>query len=240
MKKNYSLDGTIVKFESHGKLFNFFIENKLDLIQKHHLSGCLYEKEELALISKHLQPNSVVYDIGANVGNHAIFFATILASKRVICFEANPTTAELLQININLNNLTEVINTEYLGIGLGDSLDVCEITYPQVNNIGAAQLSKNINVSADGNLSAVVMPLDRLNLKELPDFIKIDVEGMEVQVLNGMSNIISMTHPTMFIEVDNKNRDAFNQWIAKYHYVIVDSYKRYPANENFLIKHCAP
>lgn len=237
MKKIYTLDGTIIKFESHGKLFNFFVENKLDLIQKHHLSGCLYEKEELSLMSKYLLPNSVVYDIGANVGNHAIFFATVLASKKVICFEANPITAQLLQININLNSLNGVINTEYLGIGLGDALGLCEITYPQVNNIGASQLSKSVNGITDSDLSTVIMPLDRLNIKDLPNFIKIDVEGMEVQVLNGMSNIIAMTHPTMFIEVDNKNRDAFNEWIAKYHYEIMDSYKRYPSNENFLIKY---
>ncbi len=68
-----------------------------------------------------------------------------------------------------------------------------------------------------------------------PDFIKIDVEGMEMSVLSGLSGTVARCRPTFFVEVDNVNRDAFLQWVETNSYAVRARFRRYRANENFLI-----
>jgi hypothetical protein len=80
-----------------------------------------------------------------------------------------------------------------------------------------------------------VIPLDYLNIGEIPDFVKIDVEGMELSVLKGMQKIIKNFKPRMFIEVDNVNLTEFFEWVRTNNYEIVDEFKRYEANQNFML-----
>jgi hypothetical protein len=68
------------------------------------------------------------------------------------------------------------------------------------------------------------------------DFIKIDVEGMEMQVLGGLAQTLARCRPVIFIEVDEANRAAFLAWVDANRYDIAATFRRYPVNENFLLK----
>ena len=233
-------NGTICEFIAHGKRFNFFVSNPDDLIQKHHIRGKLYETEELEIIKKNIGFNSICYDVGANIGNHAVFMAQVLEARKVYVFEVNPPTCHLLKINVLLNSLSDIIDCSYLGIGAGYKIGSFILKNSQVNNIGATRLEKNkeknqINLKSDDNFEVYVTPLDFLNIQTPPDFVKIDVEGMEIDVLRGMNNLINCFKPKIFIEVDNKNIALFKSWLEQNDYSIIESYKRYEANENFFI-----
>jgi methyltransferase FkbM-like protein len=82
-----------------------------------------------------------------------------------------------------------------------------------------------------------VLPLDSLNIttSERVGFIKLDVEGMELDVLRGAEKFIESYRPTMFVEVDNQNAAGFNDWVASNGYRISERFRRYPQCENFLI-----
>ncbi len=67
------------------------------------------------------------------------------------------------------------------------------------------------------------------------DFIKMDVEGLEISVLNGLDETIKKHSPTMLIEVDDARRTQFDAWCMKAGYEIIAAHRRYRWNENFLV-----
>ena len=163
--------------------------------------------------------------------------AKVLNAEKVYAFEANPSTADILKLNILLNGASQTIDISYVGIGLGDKLGHFQVEYPQINNIGAARLVEAEGREQTDAAKVMVCPLDSLNIGREPQFVKIDVEGMEISVLRGMEGTIRKFRPHMFIEVANTNAGLFDEWVEKNDYVKVDSFRRYLENENFLIKH---
>ena len=60
-----------------------------------------------------------------------------------------------------------------------------------------------------GQAGIKIVTGDKLFANKDFDFIKIDVEGMEIKVLNGMKALISRCRPTLFVEIDNDNAQVF-------------------------------
>jgi FkbM family methyltransferase len=222
-----TISGTIIRTRIEDTPISFFVNNEEDLIQNHHLRGEFYEKEELEIISRYFKSGCFV-DIGANIGNHTIFVAKFLKPTRIVCIEPNPEAINILETNIRLNDLSGIVDQRYLGIGLAAASGTADLHQPQVNNLGAMQL-----LTGNGQIRVAVG--DDLLYTEIPDFIKIDVEGMEMDVLKGLEHTISRRSPAMFIEVDNRNRAEFDAWCASHSYSIAQTYRRYSTNENFLI-----
>lgn len=76
---------------------------------------------------------------------------------------------------------------------------------------------------------------DDLLQRRRVDFIKMDVEGMEIRVLHGLAETIARWRPVMFIEVDQGNTNDFEDWVLRNDYVAVRRFRRYPENENYMI-----
>ena len=68
-----------------------------------------YERDILDEIKKNIPSNSVILDIGANIGNHTVFFCKECNAKKVYAFEPVSITFEILQKNIAINNLETVV-----------------------------------------------------------------------------------------------------------------------------------
>ncbi len=206
----------------------FTITNPRDTIQKHHARGNFYEPEELEIIRRWCPPDSVYCDIGANIGNHAVFALKFLRVKRLIAFEPNPVAIEVLQSNLALNGVTGLCDLRFLGKGLSDhAAEGLSMQVPD-KNLGAGKM-----VADGGQLEVIVgdVALDGAQV----DFMKIDVEGMELAVLSGLSQTIATWKPTIFIEVDRQNYEGFFAWCKANAYEIKERFKRYPVNENFLV-----
>ncbi|TLS71579.1 FkbM family methyltransferase [Aliarcobacter thereius] len=130
-----------------------------------------------------------------------IFIIKVLTRKEILVFEVNPKTIDFLKINIKLNDVLEIVNTNYLGIGLGDSDGEFTINEPS-QKIGGTRLVPKANkeIKTISNKSIVkVNSLDSLNLDIAPNFIKIDVEGMELLVLKGIHKTIHKYKPNIFV-----------------------------------------
>jgi FkbM family methyltransferase len=209
----------------------FTILNPRDVIQRHHLRGEFYEPEELEIIRQHCPPGAVFCDIGANIGNHALFVLKFLRPARVLVFEPNPEAIALLTSNLELNGVIDRCDTSRLGVGLSDveSTGMGLVTHDR--NLGAARM-----VETDGDGGLTVRTGDALLAGIVPTFLKIDVEGMEMQVLAGLAKTITTHRPTIFIEVDRVNDAAFKAWVATSGYAIRATFKRYRTNENFLLR----
>lgn len=215
-------------FRQYGEDFSFYIDNPADLIQSRHAKGRLYEAEELEIIRANAPDDGVFYDIGANVGNHAVFMAKVLRAKRVYPFEANPRAVAILEKNITANGLNSVIDTSFLGFGIGAGHGSMDVHNPQENNLGAARLRPAENGSIE------IRAIDGLGIPEAPDFVKIDVEGMEIDVLRGMASLLARK-PPIFIEVNTANIGAFGAWADEHGYAVRETFVRYKSSVNYMV-----
>lgn len=225
-----SVPGQVVRAVIWGQPVFFTVTNPGDLIQSHHARGEFYEPEELEIIRRWCPPGAVFADIGSNIGNHALFAAKFLLASKVILFEPNPAAIRILLSNLALNGVLDRCDTSHLGIGLSDGRQEGLSIRAQPMNLGGGKL-----VKGDGAGTLEVRPGDDMLLDDAPTFLKIDVEGMETAVLAGLEQTIARHRPTMFIEVDNRNRPAIDEWIAGHRYAVQASFRRYRTNENLLL-----
>jgi len=151
--------------------------------------------------ARFLKPGMVAFDVGANLGYYTLLFANrIGAAGRVIAIEPNPETFELLSETVALNGyggMTSLIcaaasaragESAELFVPLGEPKNA---TIAFSGNNRASELTASVpTVSID----ALAKPLERV------DFVKIDVEGAEPQVLEGMAATIERFKPTILLE----------------------------------------
>ena len=208
-----------VLFRGHTVVFA--VDNPLDAIQSHHVRGQFYEEEELDYLRTIIPPRVNVADAGANVGNHAIFFSQVCRAERVFAFEANPAAIELLKKNVAVNSAA--VDLSQVGVALGgrDGF-VDKLPNMQTNNMGSTSFAPSPSPTA--------YPMTTLDsaLNDRPiDFLKIDVEGMEFEVMAGAMTTIHRHRPILFVEVRRHELARFSKLMAEMNYRIERSFQRY-------------
>lgn len=187
-----SLINEIVELEDA----RFWVPNApRDGVQNTLLSKCMfYEQEILEDLDKYLTQESVVLDIGANIGNHSVYWGKVTNVKKVFSFEPTDVIFKILEKNIEINNLTEKI-TIY-NIGLGNKNTNGKIASFNIGNVGATGIKEDIS----GDIT--IKKLDDIEeiKSERIDFVKIDVEGFEKNILDGAIETITKNRPIVFIE----------------------------------------
>ncbi len=219
----------VVRSRVLGEWVFFAVDNEKDVIQAEHAAGRFYEPEELEILRRHFPLGGRFCDIGANVGNHSVFAAKFLRARRVVLVEPNPLAIPLLTANIMLNGLEDVCDLSRLGVGLSDGAVAQASIRTGRNNLGGARVK-------EGEGEIPIRSGDALLEGEDFDLIKIDVEGMEMKVLAGLDGVLARNPVPIFIEVDQKNYAAFDQWAARWGYEKLEEFQRYPTNRNYLIR----
>ena len=166
---------------------------------------------EVSLYRRLLDPDSVVIEVGANLGLHTVPLAKIAASGQVICFEPQRLIFNVLCGNLALNNL---INVRAYPWAVGEHHDVITVEstdYETPWNYGAFSIAAGL--SGEGRFPGELKsePTEIVNLDDfaptanLPrlDLLKIDTEGFELAVLRGADRLIARTRPTLFVENNN-------------------------------------
>jgi len=225
MRRN---QGCVVESEIEGRQIRFFVANPGDVIQSVHYHGQFYEAEELGLMRKHWRADGTFVDIGANVGNHAVYVSRFLDSPRIVVFEPNPAAITILCLNLMLNGCSNV-DRQYLGIALGASSGRLRPEELDKDNLGSTRFVP------DENGSTPVIAGDDLIFPLVPSFLKIDIEGMEIEVLTGLHRTIEHWRPNIFIEIQSRNSAAFEEWRGRMGYEIVETFQRYDDISNFML-----
>lgn len=223
-----SLPGIVVETRIQDREIRFFVQNEHDHIQSHHLQGIFYEREELAIIARYFVEGGVFVDIGTNVGNHTIFIEKFCNPRQIINFEINPDAIAIFAINRCLNEL-KTCEIGFLGIALAHHEGRVSLVQPEPNNLGCT----GILPDSDGALRS--LPGDELLAMRPVDLIKIDVEGTEMAVLEGLRQTIDRWRPGLFIEVDDANSAIFAAWCEKHAYHRADAFQRYEGKTNFMM-----
>ncbi|UWQ94051.1 FkbM family methyltransferase [Rhodobacteraceae bacterium M385] len=220
----------ITECEIDGKEMWFATNMERDPIQRSHRNKRFFEPEELTLIHSYLPKGGTFLDIGANVGNHSLYAGLFCDAGRIIPFEPNPLAYRLLVLNLVMNGLNDRTTFDYVGFGASDVDGEGFSMTERRKNLGAARM-----VPGEGEI-ATLRPDDFLT-DETPDFIKIDVEGMEMSVLRGLQKTIRRTRPVLLVEVDRNNIHDFADWRLANGFALPASIKHYKDNRNFL---CVP
>lgn len=161
-----------------------------------------YCQTEVDLIIQHTNANSFVLDIGANIGTHCIPVSKHV--KRVIAFEPDEHNFDLLVKNCAETGCKN-ITTNRMALGHDTYYGSTSFDY------GKTKMSSGTDV--------IVTALD--NIKGFPsvDFIKIDVEGMEPEVLEGAGGTISYYKPHLLIEMQERsNYQTVFDFLSKHQY----------------------
>jgi len=200
-------------FPWEGKTVRFALGNPMDLIHRYFMASQFFETEELAYLRQIVPEHSTILEVGANVGNHVVYYGLFMNPEKIIPIEPNPAAIALLKKNIELNHIVTV-DESLLGFGIGDTCGHFDLSIEDSANMGTARLI----ASETGRVE--VFPIDA-KYRDKVDFIKIDVEGMEMEALRGAKQLIDTFRPIIYIEIMNANLDAFQRWTEENKYKIV-------------------
>ena len=164
----------------------------------------LFTSMKLGYVRKLIKPNSVVLDIGAHTGNMSVAYS--MFADKVISFEPNPATFEILEKNSQLNK-----NIVPYNFGCSDEEGTIEFHYsdPGFNNGGYATRTE-VGIGVTGHKVPIEVYCVNVEsfLKQVHtddynniSFIKIDCEGHDKEILLTLKNIIEKNKPTIQTEI---------------------------------------
>jgi len=195
--RDYTFEVPFFGFKYKGNL-NSYVDRRVFFWGAH-------EQEVMLFMGSLITPGSVVLDIGANVGNHSLYFAS--KGAVVYSFEPNPEVADLIQEKIDLNKIENIFLQR---IGLSNQNQELEFYAPTGDNkgigsfipdfintnktIGKIQVKRGDEFVSENKLSKV-------------DFIKIDAEGSEYQILEGLHETLVRYKPRIVIEYLKRDKD---------------------------------
>lgn len=160
-----------------------------------------FEPSMVKLYTAVASDSDVILDVGANIGCTALLFATL--AKRVYAFEPAHATFQFLEKNVTRSGLPNIFPQNF---GLGAEPGEYPLTFAPVNRSGA-YISNHVRASVGHKTERVtIRTLDEVVQSfdiEPVDFIKIDVEGFEGQVLGGARQTLATYRPVVVLELNH-------------------------------------
>lgn len=183
-----------------------------------------YEITMLKKIQSLCTKNSTIVDVGANIGNHSVYFGKIIGCD-VISIEPNIDSYKILEENVKLNEIEGNVEIHKYAAGAEDGTGT--IKNDSNNNLGMAKVIKN--QFAEMHESVKIKPLDDIIGDRRVNLIKIDVEGFETDVLLGAQNIIKRDRPEIFAEAATEELFREIQSIlSKHKYLAIGKFNATP------------
>jgi FkbM family methyltransferase len=232
---------TIIVRTAYGQM----IVNRHDITETNFLfkKGFSLVHSEIVFLTNVLRlcgNNLTVVDVGANVGTHALAFARVAGPQGTVhAFEPQRIIFNMLCGSVALNSIT---NLYCYNMAVGDrqeSIEIPQFDYTQPLNFGSIEfgptqcevLSQPRRHDPNRVEFVPLTTLDHFAFKRV-DLMKIDAEGMELQVLDGAAETIRRCQPVLYVEFVKVDADALRQRI-----VASGDYSVYKNKSNYL---CVP
>lgn len=200
------------------------------------LTRTFYEIDLLRYIrfvtTNHHRSGTVSIDVGANIGNHTVYFGAFI-SRTVIAIEPNARTIPTLQRNLARNRGDWIICKCAVGATVGPG----RIALPcgADNNVGMATIERISDAGVHGAVPIKTLDdiidvhlngghaLSRINV------VKIDVEGMELEAVKGAKNMLTTFRPHLFIEAATPSAfDELEAYLSPFGYRAVSRWAATP------------
>jgi FkbM family methyltransferase len=168
-----------------------------------------FEETEISFLNKFVKKGDCFFDIGANIGLFSLHASKIIGDKgNIIAFEPTPETFSRLQENIKINSF---FNVKTENIGLSDTSGTIKF---HTSNDGYDAWNSFATLTDIGKCSEIDVSTNTLdnyiktnNIKKI-DLIKLDVEGWELNVLKGATELLSSSDSPVFL-VEFTESNAF-------------------------------
>jgi FkbM family methyltransferase len=181
------------------------------------LVGVGRREREMGALASIVRAGDRVVDIGANVGIYTKALSRLVGPNgRVYSFEPVSDNYEILRAVARMGRLSNVVTFR---LALGSRQGEVEMVVPEAANFGGYYTAHVAGEGDQGRRERVpVQTLDTLH-RQGPltrvDFVKCDVEGAEVEVLTGGSELFARQRPSCLIEIDRRTaRDVFSRFAA--------------------------
>lgn len=180
-------------------------------------------EEESFLLNLGLD-GQTVFDVGGDQGIYTLFFASRVGDKgKVVTFEPNPESHRRIVANVELNKFR---NVEVRHLGLGAQKGKLTFVFPAGEPArGSADAGIQAQILREKDSRTIEIEVNSLDSEVAssglpqPDLVKIDVEGLEMDVLRGMKETLSKRRPNLFIEVhgaDTQSKDDNARQVVKF------------------------
>jgi len=207
-----------------------FIINKYDTGVGWQLSQKgAYDPNEIDLLQqivRALGKNCTVLDIGANIGIHSVCLSDCVGEYgKIYAFEAQRIIFNMLAGNIALNSIENVYCYHKAVGAVKSQIAIPQFDYSKTLSFGSVEFGEKqqekigqerLNISQLQEYVEIIT-IDSLSLPEV-HLIKIDVEGMEIDVLKGAFQTINRCQPVLFVEYIKSNKEELANWLIKMGY----------------------
>ncbi len=189
-------DYQVVRLHYKGHAFDLWITPQNGFIDNHIFLYGVYEPFMLDLFSQHLKPGQTFIDIGANIGQHSMYAACLVGQTgNVHAFEPIPSIYNQIKDSARHNAFEKIVHVYNYALGEKEKVEKFFIS----KNVGGSSL---VN---DDDTQEIISVHVKNGDKELAaiqnvDVVKIDVEGYEYEVLQGIKQTLNTHRPKIFIE----------------------------------------
>ena len=175
---------------------------------------------ETRIVKEYLRKNMVFFDLGANIGYYTLLGSSLIGLKgRCYALEPVPSNYKLLLRNIKLNKFNDRVKCERIAIW--DNIGLESFYIGKTQNVGTLLDLSSYGVKRNGIIKVKTITLDKYcNGFNRIDLLRMDIEGGEIKVINGMTNLLKQNvvkaiftemHPIGDIDPDPR----FNPMIRK-------------------------
>lgn len=181
----------------------------------------LWEPYVKAVLDKEVRKSHTIVDVGASIGAYALPLAKKV--NRVIAFEPHPKTSELLKKSIRSNQLKNIVLIEK---AVGESAK--KVLFGLSNVPMESGIISRPTTDADSNVEIESIDLDTaLATENRVDWLLIDAEGSEANVLKGASKILYRYSPKIIIEIFRENVDLVRKILTDEGYSVIQLHDIY-------------
>jgi FkbM family methyltransferase len=161
-------------------------------------------------LAENLRAGQTFYDLGANIGFFSLMAARLVGpAGRVICFEADPEIAARLRENLAYNKFEQAAVEQKAVWSRAGVIRFARVEPAASPDRGLGHVQAAENVDSNTTIEVVAVSLDQYSESHpLPDFVKCDVEGAEVEVFAGAERLLSEKRPGLLVEMHSVENHA--------------------------------
>lgn len=164
------------------------------------------DEQEFGLLDSMVRPGDWVLDVGANIGHYTSRLSQLVGpGGRVVAFEPVPATFELLASNVSR---LACANVTLLNVAASDTTRSVGMSMPAFHS-GLANFYMARIGSGFGDLNVMAITVDGLGLPQRVTLVKIDAEGHELSVLQGMRSLLERDRPALIVEDNSPELEPF-------------------------------
>lgn len=204
-----SFGRSTIPFEYDGARVLFSLEDLYSrkFFAEFYRNSTIYEKDSLDALLSATNDGDTVFDVGANIGYYACILGARFPNSMVHAFEMSERNSRILRRNIELNRLNNVL---VHNVAIAERSKTGHYIRNYLGSAVLELIDDSVSDTSDDIVDIPTISLDDFCNQNglVPRIVKLDIEGGELNALNGMMRILSKNNVDLFVEVHRGRHDT--------------------------------